>query len=47
MSQSRRLKMDEYHAYDERRANENDMDKYPCSCNDCLGGKVRKINLIY
>ena len=39
--------MDEYHAYVERIADENDMDRYPCPCNDCLGGKVRKRNLIY
>jgi len=39
--------MDEYHAYDERIADENDMDIYPCPCNDYLGGKVRKINFIY
>ena len=44
MDQCRRLK---YHAFDERIANESDMDKYPCPCNDYLGGKVRKRSMIY
>jgi hypothetical protein len=47
MSQRKRLTTDDYHSYDERIADENDMDRYPCPCKDCLGGKVRKINVIY
>jgi hypothetical protein len=39
--------MDEYHGYDEKVADENNMDKYPCLCNVFLDVKVRKINLIY
>jgi hypothetical protein len=47
MIQQQRLATDDYHSYDERTADENDMDKYPCPCKYCLGGKVRKRNVIY
>lgn len=47
MDQHRRLTIDQYHAYDERVDNERSLDKYPCPCNDCLGGKVKKRNVIY
>ena len=47
MSQILRLKMDEYHACDERITDENDMEIYLCPYNDFLGGKVRKKKKIY
>ena len=47
MDEHHRLTMDQYHAYDERVADEGDIDKYPCPCKNCLGGKVKKRNVIY
>ena len=42
MDQRQRLTTGQYHAYDNRIANEGKMDKYPCPCKICLGGKVKK-----
>ena len=39
MDEHHRLTIDQYHAYDERVANEGDIEKYPCPCKNCLGGK--------
>ena len=39
MDEHHRLTTDQYHAYDERVADEGDIDKYPCPCKNCLGGK--------
>ena len=47
MDQHQTLTTGQYHAYDERIANEGNMDKYPCPCKICLGGKVNKRNVIY
>jgi hypothetical protein len=41
------LSMNEYHAHDERLANEKILEKYECPCNDCHGGKRRKRRVIY
>ena len=47
MSQRPALSTNEYHAHDERVANENMLDKYACPCNNCLGGKMRKRQVIF
>lgn len=47
MDQRQRLTTNQYHAYNERVANETYMDKYPYPCKHYLGGKVKKRNVIY
>ena len=47
MSQQRILTIVEYHAYDERIVDAKRLLKCACPCNDCCGGKMRKIQVIY
>ena len=47
MSQHPILTTIEYHAYEERIADAKIFLKYPCPCNDCCGGKMRKREVIY
>ena len=39
--------MNEYHAYDERIIDEKSLEKYACPCNDCLGEKMRRRQVIF
>ena len=47
MNQHHRFSTNQYHAYDERVVEEGGINKYPCPCKDCLGGKVKERNVIY
>jgi hypothetical protein len=47
MSQQPVLSTNEYHAHDERIADEKSLEKYACPCNDCLGGKMRRRQVIF
>ena len=47
MSQCPVMSMDEYHAHDEKIANEKRLEKYAFPCTSFCGGKRRKIRVIY
>ena len=39
--------MNEYHAHDERIANENNVEKYACPCKNCIGGNLRRRQVFF
>ncbi len=47
MSQRPVLSTNEYHAHDERIADENNVEKYASPCKNCLGGNLRRRQVIF
>ena len=47
MSQRLVLSMNEYHAHDERITDEKSLEKYACPCKNCIGGKMRRRQVIF